>query len=100
MCSGNSSRVKSPCDGCALPQAGRPGDANFRPFVSRALSSLSNLYADARSSASKIYAEKQILKAQKSKLETSMQDLTFLLLGGGAFLFFALYAHLLNRIGA
>lgn len=29
-----------------------------------------------------------------------MQDLTFILLGGGAFLFFALYAHLLNRIGA
>lgn len=29
-----------------------------------------------------------------------MQDIPFLLLGGGAFLFFAIYAHLLNRIGA
>lgn len=41
-----------------------------------------------------------MLKPPKLKLETPMQDLTFLLLGGGAFVFFALYAHWLNRIGA
>ena len=29
-----------------------------------------------------------------------MPDLTFLLLGGGAFIFLALYAYWLNRIGA
>ncbi len=29
-----------------------------------------------------------------------MQDITFLLLGGGAFVVFALYARWLNRIGA
>lgn len=82
------------------PNRGESRDANFRPSIIHTRPSLSNLYAYARSSASKTYDGKQILDAPKLKLETSMQDLTFVLLGGGAFLFFALYAHLLNRIGA